>query len=293
MTINPSNERYKKIIESIDQLPALPSIVSRLIQVINSPDSSADDAASLIEKDPALTSKMLRLANSAFYGMPRAVSSVSSAVVILGFNSIKSLVLSATILKMFTAQPGADGFDKRRFWIHSIGCGMGARIIIRNYMRVRMMDPESAFCAGILHDIGKLIFEQFAHDDYREVCRHAAEKKISLLQAESAVMGITHTEVGRIIADKWALPIDLECSIVCHHAPENSDKIVELISAVHLADRIAHELNRDTIEGEVPPPAWEGARSILKVDDAEYESVRKSMEEETAKTGEFFSIITR
>ncbi|MBN1308898.1 MAG: HDOD domain-containing protein, partial [Chitinispirillaceae bacterium] len=94
------NERYRRFIEQIDNLPALPAIVARLIDVVNSPDTSADDAAKLIQKDPALTTKMLRLANSAFYGIPRSISSVSSAVVILGFNTIRSLVLSASVMKM-------------------------------------------------------------------------------------------------------------------------------------------------------------------------------------------------
>ena len=91
-----SRERYQQVIENIDNLPPLPAIVSRLIQVVNSPDSSAEDAAKLIEQDPALTSKMIRLANSAFYGIPRSISSVASAVVILGFNTIRSLALSAS-----------------------------------------------------------------------------------------------------------------------------------------------------------------------------------------------------
>ena len=94
-------ERYNRIIENIDHLPSLPAIVTRLIEVVNSPDSSADDAAKLIEKDPALTSKIIRLANSAFYGIPRSISSVSTAVVILGFSTIRSIALSVALMKVF------------------------------------------------------------------------------------------------------------------------------------------------------------------------------------------------
>ena len=114
MDANTGNQRYRRIVENIDQLPSLPSVVTKLIEVINSPESSAEDAASLIERDPALTSKMLRLANSAFYGMPRAVSSVNSAVVILGFNAIRSLVLSASLVKMFDGGGNAGAVDKRQ-----------------------------------------------------------------------------------------------------------------------------------------------------------------------------------
>ena len=113
------NERYRSIIGQIDNLPALPAIVTRLIEVVNSPDTSADDAAKLIQKDPALTTKMLRLANSAFYGIPRSISSVSSAVVILGFNTIRSLVLSASVMKMFSSLQRPT-IEKDSFWKHSV-----------------------------------------------------------------------------------------------------------------------------------------------------------------------------
>ena len=145
--------RYQRIVENIRQLPALPAIVSKLISVVNSPDTSAEDAANLIEKDPALTTKVLRLANSAFYGMPRSISSVSSAVVILGFNTLKSLVLSASVVNLFPEKGGASAFDRVRFWKHSIVCGMAARDIAQSIMGVTFMDPQSAFCAGIMHDI--------------------------------------------------------------------------------------------------------------------------------------------
>ena len=156
--------RYRRVIENIDNLPSLPAIVTKLLQIVNSADSSADDAAVLIQKDPALTSKMIRLANSAFYGIPRSISSVNSAVVILGFNTIRSLVLSASVMKMFCG-PKYQAIDKERFWKHSVVCAMCARIIVRYFMNIRMMDPESAFCAGILHDIGKLIFNGMVRID--------------------------------------------------------------------------------------------------------------------------------
>lgn len=286
------NERYRRIVENIDQLPSLPSVVTKLIEVINSPDSSAEDAASLIERDPALTSKMLRLANSAFYGMPRAVSSVSSAVVILGFNAIRSLVLSASLVKMFSH--GDNGaFDKRRFWLHSIFTAMGSRIVIRHFMQIKMMDPESAFCAGILHDIGRLIFDQFVPGDYRKVCEHAVGEGIPLIEAENAIMGINHSDIGRIIADKWALPLDLEYSIVHHHTPEKTDKITDLISAVHIADGIVHDMGVGTIPKESKPAQWEAAREILKLDDPAYEKICGRLKDEVDKSREFLSIISQ
>jgi HD-like signal output (HDOD) protein len=290
-TINTSaNERYHRVIEQIDSLPALPSIVTKLIQVVNSPDSSAEDAASLIERDPALTTKMLRLANSAFYGIPRSISSVSSAVVILGFNTIRSLVLSASVMKMFSNNK-EQALDKERFWQHSIVCALAAKIIVRHFINVRMMDPESAFCAGILHDIGKLIFNEFVGDDYKTACEYAVKSKIPLLEAERIVLGIDHAQIGRILADKWALPLDLEYSLVFHHAPYEADKLTDLVTTVHMADILTHKAGMDLWAEEVHVQEWAESKKMLRITDNDLKKIMETLEESIEKSLEFFNII--
>ncbi len=284
------NERYRRFIEQIDSLPSLPAIVTRLIQVVNSPDTSAEDAAKLIQKDPALTTKMLRLANSAFYGIPRSISSVASAVVILGFNTIRSLVLSATVMKLFSNEKDLT-IDKERFWKHSIVCAMTAKSIVRQFINIRMMDPESAFCAGILHDIGKLIFSEFAQADYVDVTNYAREKKVPLLVAEKAVLGINHAEIGKILADKWALPLDLEYALVYHHDPGKAETLTDLVTTVHMADILTHRAGLGLWEDEVVVDEWSNARSILGIDDKEYERIMQFLEENVDKSKEFIDII--
>jgi len=284
------NERYRRFIEQIDSLPSLPSIVSRLIQVVNSPDTSADDAAKLIQKDPALTTKMLRLANSAFYGIPRSISSVSSAVVILGFNTIRSLVLSASVMKMFSGSK-KPAFDKDRFWKHSIVCALAAKTIVRQFINVRMMDPESAFCAGILHDIGKLIFSEFAGDDYQEVCAFARSNNLSLLEAERRMLGIGHSDIGRILADKWALPLDLEYALVFHHEPKNADNLLDLVTTVHIADVLTHQAGLGLWDGEITPPEWDQGSSVLRFGENDREHILALLSDSIEKSGEFIDII--
>ncbi|MBN1757962.1 MAG: HDOD domain-containing protein [Chitinispirillaceae bacterium] len=284
------NERYRRFIEQIDNLPALPAIVTRLIQVVNSPDTSADDAAKLIQKDPALTTKMLRLANSAFYGIPRSISSVSSAVVILGFNTIRSLVLSASVMKMFSTSR-EPAIDKDCFWKHSITCAIAAKSIVRQFISVRMMDPESAFCAGMLHDIGKLIFSEFAQEDYSEVCSFARKNGKSLLEAEKEILGISHTDIGRILADKWALPLDLEYALVFHHEPMKADSLIDLVTTVHVANTLSHAIGMGLWENETVTPEWDEARSILRMGESDYEHLLKSLTESIDKSREFIDII--
>jgi putative nucleotidyltransferase with HDIG domain len=281
---------YKKVIESIDQLPSLPAIVTKLIQVVNSPESSADDAAKLIEKDPGLTSKMIRLANSAFYGIPRSISSVSSAVVILGFNTIRSLVLSASVMKMFAGSQ-QPALDKEKFWRHSITTAMAAKLIVRHFINVRMMDPESAFCAGILHDIGKLIFNEYMSKEYVEVTAFAEKNKMALLDAETKVLGINHASVGKVISDKWALPLDLEYTLVYHHEPGAADQLNELVATINYADILAHEAGASLWENEPVYEAKSNYRSILNVEDADHDRILQMLVDSMDKSNEFFSII--
>ena len=284
-------EKYQRIIEDIRKLPSLPEIATRLMEVVNSPDTSADDAASLIEKDPALTSTLLRMANSAFYGMPRTVSSVSSAVVILGFNTIRSIVLSASILKVFSSKGGVEQFNHQRFWRHSILCAIGAKLIAKQLMHTLMLDPESAFCAGILHDIGKLIFEQYVPAEYSKACSHAIENKMPLVKAKKEIMGISHAEIGNIIADKWALPLDLENALVYHHAPNQADKSLNFVTTVHCADQMAHRAGADLWDSEEIESEWEKAFTTLGINEDDFTTCLDELRKNIDKPTEFLALV--
>lgn len=288
-----ASERYRRVVESIDHLPSLPQIVTELLGVVNSADTSADDAVRLIERDPALASKYIRLANSAFYGMPRTVASVSGAVVILGFNVIRSVVLSASIVKLFPGS-GERAEGKERFWRHSIAAALAAKEIAGHLMSFKMLDPEAAFCAGLLHDLGKLIFNEFVFQDYRETADYARRNGIPIIDAETCVLGINHARIGRIIADKWALPIDLEKAIVNHHDPAGSGGIVDLVVITHVADGIAHDIGAGAEEGECEArsPQWREGREYLHIDDEVYERIRASTASGMENAREYLSIIS-
>lgn len=285
-----ASERYRRVIEGIENLPALPAIVTKLLQVVNSTDASAEDAAQVIQQDPALTSKVIRLANSAFYGMPRSVSSVSSAVVILGFNVIRSVSLSASIMKMFV-DPAKRAISRDSFWKHSIITAIAAKEIVHHLMSYRLYDPEGAFCAGILHDIGKLIFNEYIPGDYAELCGVCKQRGIPMRDAENELLGINHAEMGRILADKWALPLDLELSMVFHHNPDKSDEINDLLNVVHLADHVAHEAGADIFEGEATTPEWQETRENLHVTNDVYENIKTICKSAAAGPNEFLSIV--
>lgn len=242
----------KRASASVQKLPALPDVVMKLLSVVNSPYSSADDAAMLIEKDPALTGAVLRMANSSFYGVPRSISTVSAAIVILGFNAVRSIVLATAVFKAVPGN-GGMGFDMGRFWKHSLAVSSACRIIAAKTTVPGAPDAETAFCAGILHDIGKLVLLNAFPDELMEAHDYAIEQHMPIHRAELEIIGINHTRVGRLISDKWALPQSLGQSIVYHHEPlaAESDHLFPLV--VSFGDSFAHRAGITALCDEPEP----------------------------------------
>ena len=204
-----------------------------MIGLIDHPRTSAKDVASLISTDQALTAKILKLANSAFYGFPRGIATVNHAVVVLGFDTVKNLGLSVSVLERFSSGSSDTEFDRQKFWEHSIACGVAARMLAG---KLRYRVQGEAFAAGILHDIGKLILSQYFTDEFGGVLELARDENIYIGKAEEQVLGVTHTEIGHWLAEKWNLPDKLVAAIAYHHAPGRLKRDAELPSLIHLAD---------------------------------------------------------
>ena len=227
-------QRLRRITQSIIGLPTLPTVITQLIGLIDNPRTSAKEVAQLISTDQALTAKILKLANSAFYGFPREIATVDLAVVVLGFETVKSLGLSVSVLERFATGRDDDHlFDRQKFWQHSIACGVGARLLAQ---KLRYRVPGEAFAAGILHDIGKLILCQYFPEEFSQVLEIAHEERIYIGRAEERVLGVTHAEVGSWLVEKWNLPRQLVDSVAYHHAPRRLARNPELPSLIHLAD---------------------------------------------------------
>ncbi len=229
-------QRLKKITESIIGLPTLPTVVTQMISLIDNPTTSANDVAKLISTDQALTAKMLKLANSAFYGFPREIATVNHAVVVLGFETVKSLGLSVSVLERFSGSSSNGDFDRQRFWEHSIGCAAAARLLASK-VRYRTRGKGEAFAGGILHDIGKLVLGQFFPQEFSEILGLVTRDDVYIGKAEEEVLGLTHAEVGAWLGERWNMPKQLVDAIAFHHAPGRlSPREAELPALIHLAD---------------------------------------------------------
>lgn len=241
--------RIKKITESIIGLPTLPTVVSKMIQLIDNPKTSAASLAKLISTDQALTARILKLANSAYYGFPREISTVNMAIVVLGFNTVKDMGLSLSVFDAFKNLKDTENFDVARFWEHSVACGIASRMLSRNY---RTRYAGEAFVAGLLHDIGKVILNQYFHDEFIEIIKSAASGK-SFEVSEMEIIGTGHAQIGAWLAEKWNLPDIISESILYHHNPWNAPKEKLFVATITLADYLCHSSDFSYSGRSFPP----------------------------------------
>ncbi len=231
-------ERLKRITRTIINLPTLPTVVAKMIELIDDPQSSARSLSRIIKTDQVLTTRILRMANSAYYGFPNPISSINLAIVVLGFDTIRNLGLSvAVISRLSRAANGDELLDYTRFWEHSAAVAVASRMLARMH-GYRSMESE-AFVAGLIHDIGKLILSQYQTSNYSKCLQIVSTERISLAAAEERVFGVTHAEVGSWLAGRWNLPDALTEAIRLHHIPLAARAKPELTAIVHFANILA------------------------------------------------------
>jgi two-component system, cell cycle response regulator len=211
------NEELLGRIKQCPNLPSLPAIAVQVVDLAQRPTMDISEIARIISKDPALSSKILRTVNSNFYGRSHAVSTINHALVVLGLQSVKTLVLTFSLTTNLTKDSG-KGFKHLNYWRRSIYAATAAKIIAA---KVNLVQQEEAFLATLLSDIGMLVLEAVLSGEYSEVCAKAATHQ-ELLKAEIECLGTTHAEVGTVLAEQWKLPPVLVSPIAFSHNPEGA-----------------------------------------------------------------------
>jgi putative nucleotidyltransferase with HDIG domain len=226
---------FKKLIEEARGLPALGSVVTKVMTAVVE-ETSARDIAEMIERDSSVTGRILKVINSSFYGLSGHISTVSQAVPLLGIQVVKNIVLTFSVLDIFP-QGKKDGFDFQKLWEHCFATSAAARLLAR---QVHYDDPEEALVAGLLHDIGMLVFTKYDLEEYKQIFAEHDKTGRPLTDIETETIGITHAEVGALLAEKWQLPEILVAPIRYHHhaaLPEEMHRQVRLLtSIIHVAD---------------------------------------------------------
>lgn len=283
--------QLKTRIERITNLPTLPRVATHLMKAVNSEHSSAPEVASLVGQDMSLSARVLRLANSAFFGMPRTITNLSEAVVIMGFKAINTMVLSLTVFDMFPGQDSGSPFDRRAFWRHCLTCGVVAQLITRR-ATLKGVDPEDAFCAGLLHDIGKIAMEQYLHEDLCRALVHSRETGKPSNLAETTVLGYTHADVAGWLISHWDLPDVLAEPIVYHHGPLARGNCADNVSVCHMADWLSHWLPDDASEKNGGKPALIGeSHSLAGITPDLLEEVGPQVSAEMQKMSLFLDVL--
>ncbi len=232
-------EIVDKLLKGVDDFPTLPTIYSTLCDVMANPLSTANHAADVILRDQASALKVLKTANSSIYGFRGRIDTISQAIFYIGFDEVKNLVLALSIIDLFHKSSLIENLNPVELWKHSIAVGVATRIIGVNIRADRI---ENYFLAGILHDIGKLLFIRNMEEEYNQTINYAFEKMITIREAEAEVLGMTHTVAGELIAEKWKLPLSIRNAIRHHYIGIVNGMPDKLAASVHIANLLCQML---------------------------------------------------
>jgi len=229
-------DKFKKKIKSVNDLPTLPTVAMEVMKLVNDPESSMMDIVDVIQQDPALTTKILKISNSAFYGMRQRIDSVNRALVVLGMSEINNLVTSISIFNTFPIDPELVTFDREKFWLH---CAVTGEIAKAISVKLGMKIYSEVFTAGLLHDIGKIIFDHLFHDEFSEALEISYFDKEPLYDAEKKVFETNHMQVGAFIGETWKLPKNLIDVMLYHHTPKKAQNNRIIVAIISLANQLS------------------------------------------------------
>jgi putative nucleotidyltransferase with HDIG domain len=230
------------LVASVVHLIALPSVYTLLEEILNNPNHTRDDIAQIVSADPVLCARILRVVNSSYYGLPKSVQNIATAVNLIGEYDIRNLVLVTSVVNSMSSLVD-DGIDIFEFWQHSIRCGIAARLIAKKNTEV---DPELLFLCGLLHDLGQLVIYKKEPELSATVSWHVINEGNERYQVEQNLLGFDHAEVGGLLLESWGLSEKINTIIKCHHQADDSHYQFEA-ELVSFADHLSHflELNEN------------------------------------------------
>ncbi len=231
-----------KLIEGFRGTASLPIIYLKLHEAINDPYSSLSKVSAIISDDAGLSARLLKLVNSSFYGFPQRIETISDAVSLVGSKQVRDLALVTTMMKAFQGIP-EDLIDMEMFWMHSMACGVGAKVISE---MIGESQIERYFVAGVLHDLGRLIMYSKVPNESRIILERAKNEHRPMVDIEYDVLDCSHTEIGRALVDAWKLPSCFQEVVAYHHTPEKAQQYPIETAAVHIADIVVHALQYGT-----------------------------------------------
>lgn len=258
--LNDKDDPYielEEVIRKIHDLPSLPQVEQELLNKLNDDNLSLEQIVEKVALDPSLAAKVLKLANTSYYGSNAKVVTIQQAVSMLGTSHLKSLIRTSIFNKCMPSD-ACHNFDAKAFWRHNIATAICAELISRTLH----MKHDFAFTAGLLHDIGRLVLASCFPEKYNQVIRCCHQKDCGMLEAERALLGVDHVATGLILAIEWQFSEAIQDAIRGHHEPAAED-LNSLASVIHVANAIVHALDLCEEKNEYMPPVSDEAWSSL------------------------------
>ncbi|HUX91036.1 MAG TPA: HDOD domain-containing protein [Gallionellaceae bacterium] len=248
-----SSALNKKLSAAVEKMPAFPKSVQRILELSRDINCSPKELVSVIEKDPVMTMKLLHIINSAYYSLPKQITSVNQSIVFIGLNTIKNMALSFAVIGALPQQ-NAAGFNMQRYLMHSLVTASIARLLCQKFNQDGT-DPADCNLAGLLHDFGKVVFAQFMPEEFREALRYSAENHVPLYVAERKIIGVDHSVMGAMLVEGWQFPKKISDAIRHHH--DAALQISTLQNCLFVADQLSKHksLNNSdySLMAELPP----------------------------------------
>lgn len=269
-----------------ENLPVLPQIVSTVLKMADDPNSSPKVMERIIERDPAITAKILRVANSAYYGLNQ-VPSIGRAISILGLNTIRSLVIGVAYQQIISGKIQSARFSKLEFWQHSLAVAIGARILAKLKLPLK---AEELYCAGMMHDVGLLVMDRFCPIELDASLQLAADRELELQVAERQILQFDHAEVGGLLAERWGLSPLMIGAIANQYRMSEDDPFFQATCFVSAANTLAHQCGYLNNAPSSSKEFHEGAAKAIGLPEPQLEVIRTVMMQEVQKAEEAFQI---
>jgi HD-like signal output (HDOD) protein len=277
--------------DKLTQLPTLPVVVNNVLKVAGASDSSANDLAGIILNDQAISNKILRLANSSYYGMSAQISSIPRAIAVIGFNEVVGLTIGMSVFSAIpTRRINSTSLDMEGLWMHAIGVGTAAKIIVR---QLEKESSEQIFLAGLLHDMGKIVFSVYFPEEYSNVLRSAEEDKVPLINKEKEILGTDHEILARLLMTQWNFPDSITLPATSHHNYTNCP-LEHLRSAriIQLADIVCHRSKIGYSGNSVIRARMDTILEDIKITPTGIAEVVSKLKEQRSGIEDFFKLIT-
>lgn len=210
------SKKINEIVSKVEQIPTLPVISKRIMELLHNDDEPMARIGELIEQDLSIATRILKIANSPFYGTLNTITSINHALAVLGLNEVKGILAAVSIHNFFPPEAEDSIFSREKFWEHSVVCSQVAKLLARHYS---ITDDGSLFLSGLIHDMGKVIFDVYFHEEFTRIVDCVAAEKIPFSKAEKRILGVTHYQVAAKVLQQWHIPKKITFQVFYHHAP--------------------------------------------------------------------------